>query len=153
MVWEAEKGEAMEPSCNQTTASTSKPKAMNFFPLQKLKGSQPAVTPSAQGAHLEEEGAGKEECAADEDPDGIEGVTKEVIVHLARAVKDTQQEEKHCYPCSSPDHFIHDCLQVVACRTDSYLNQKEGMAPKQRAQAPQGKATILKAPQDRTPKA
>ena len=34
---EAEKGEAMESSCNHAVASTSKPKAMSFFPLQKLK--------------------------------------------------------------------------------------------------------------------
>ena len=40
------------------------------------------------------------------DPDGIKGVTEEFIVCLARAVKDAQQEEKHCYHCSSPDHFI-----------------------------------------------
>ena len=45
-VQEAEEEEAMEPSCSQTAASMSKPKAMSFFPLWKLKGSQPAVTPS-----------------------------------------------------------------------------------------------------------
>ena len=37
-VREAEKEEVMEPSCSQTANSTSKPKAMSFFPLQKLKG-------------------------------------------------------------------------------------------------------------------
>ena len=41
---EAEKEEAMEPSHSQTIASTSKSKAMSFFPLQKLKGSQPTAT-------------------------------------------------------------------------------------------------------------
>ena len=40
---EAEK-EAMEPSGNQTMASTSKPKVMSFFPLWKLKGSQSTTT-------------------------------------------------------------------------------------------------------------
>ena len=62
----------MEPSHNQTTTSTSKPKATGFFLLWKLKGSQSAMTPSAQVAHLEEGSTDKEECAAGEEPDGIE---------------------------------------------------------------------------------
>ena len=45
VAWQAEKEEAIEPSHNQTMASTSKPKVMSFFPLWKLKGSQPAITP------------------------------------------------------------------------------------------------------------
>ena len=63
------------------------------------------------------------ECIDSEDPDGI---TEEFTVHLARAVKDTQQEEKFCYHCNSPDHFIRDCLLVEASRTDLYLNKKRG---------------------------
>ena len=55
------------------------------------------MTPSAWVAHLEEESADQEEGAEGEDPDGIEGVTEEFIVHLARAVYDARQEEKHCY--------------------------------------------------------
>ena len=103
-------------------ASANKPQVMSFFPLQKLKGSQPTMTPSAWVAHLEEESANKEECIDSEDPDGIKGITKEFIVCLARAEKDTQQDEKHCYHCSSPDHFVCDCLLVAASRTDSHLN-------------------------------
>ena len=91
VVWEAEKVEAMEPSHNQTMARTSKPKAMSFFPLQKLKGSHQAMTPSAQVAHLEEESTNKEECAEGKDPDATKGITEEFIVHLARAVKDTNR--------------------------------------------------------------
>ena len=133
MVWEAEKEEAMEPSCDPPVASANKPKAISFFPLQKLKASQPATTPSAWVAHLEEESPNKEECIDSEDPDGIEGVTKEFIVNLARAVKDAKQEEKCCYHCSSPDHFIHNCLLVAASRTDLHLNQKEETVPKKGA--------------------
>ena len=44
-------------------------------------------------AHFEEESANKEEGAEIEDPNGIEGITEEFIVHLARTVKDAQQEE------------------------------------------------------------
>ena len=43
---EAEKEEAMEPYCSQTANNTSKPKVMSFFPLQKLKGTQPIRTPA-----------------------------------------------------------------------------------------------------------
>ena len=88
--------------------STNKPWVMSFFPLWKLKGSQPAMTPSAWVAHLEEESTDKVECVNSEDPDGIKGITEGFIVGLARAVKDAQQEEKCCYHCSSPDHFICD---------------------------------------------
>ena len=64
------------------------------------------MTPSAWVVHLEKESTNKEECINSKDPDGIEDITKEVIVHLARAGKDVQQEEKHCYHCRSLDHFI-----------------------------------------------
>ena len=57
----------------------------------------PTKTPAVWVAHMEEESTNKEEDAESEDPNGIEGVTEEFIVHLARAVKDTHQEEKHCY--------------------------------------------------------
>ena len=54
----------MEPSNSQTTATTttSKPMAMSFFPLWKLKGSQSIKTPVVWVEHLEEEDADKEEC-------------------------------------------------------------------------------------------
>ena len=47
--------------------------------------------------HLEEEASNKEGDVESEDPDDIKGVTQEFTVHLARAVKDAQQEEKLCY--------------------------------------------------------
>ena len=46
---EAEKEEVMEPSCNPPTASANKPWVTSYFPLWKLKGKQPAVTPSDLG--------------------------------------------------------------------------------------------------------
>ena len=73
-------------------------------------------------AHLEEESTEKEEGTETEDPSGIEGVTEEFIVHLMRAVKDAQQEEKCCYHCSSPEHFICKCPLMKASKMDSHLN-------------------------------
>ena len=64
------------------------------------------------------------------DPDSINGVTEEFMVHLARAMKDAQVEEKCCYHCSSPEHFIHNCLLVRTLRENTQLNCKEGMASK-----------------------
>ena len=66
---EAEKEEAMEPSHSQTTDNTSKSKVTSFFPLQKLKGTQPTETPAVRVAHLEEEGSDEEVGAENEDPD------------------------------------------------------------------------------------
>ena len=85
--------------------------------------------------HLEEEGSNKDGDAETGDPHGLEGVTEEFIVHLARSVKDAQQEEKCCYHCSSLEHFIHECPLVKTSRTATHLNQKEGMAPEKRAQS------------------
>ena len=87
--WEAEREEVMETSWNLAMASTSKLRVTNFFPLWKLKGSQPAITPSTQVVHLEEKSTNKKEGINGEDPDGIKGITEEFIVHLARALKDT----------------------------------------------------------------
>ena len=118
----------MEASYNLPAANTSKPRAMSFFPLWKLKGSQLVTTPSAWVVHPEEENTNKEECIDSKDPDGIEGMAKEFIVCFVRAVEDAQQAEKCCYHCGSPDHFIHNCPLVVGSRADSPLNQREGMA-------------------------
>ena len=112
----------MEPSCSQAANNTSKPKAMSFFPLQKLKGTQPTKTPAGHVAHLEEKSSDKEEGTESKDPNGINGVTEEFIVCLTRAVKDAQQEEKCCYHCSSPEYFIHECPLVKASRTATHLN-------------------------------
>ena len=106
-----------------------------------------------QVACLEGEGANKGEDTGSEDPDGIKGITEEFIVHLARAVKDAQKEEKHSYHCSRPVHFIRDCPLVKTSRMDVHLNQKEGTAAKKGAHTPQGKAAMLKLPPDRMPKA
>ena len=89
-----EKEEAKEPSHRQTTYKPSKPKVMSFFPLQKLKGTQPTKTPAIRTVHLEEEGSEEEVGAEIKDPDRIEGVTEEFIVCLVRAVKETQKDEK-----------------------------------------------------------
>ena len=71
----------------------------------KADGTQPTKTPAVWVAHQEEENANNEGTES-EDPDGNEGITEEFIVHLARAVKDAQQEEKCCYHCSSLENFI-----------------------------------------------
>ena len=94
---EAEKEDLIELSQSpraQTTNGPSKPRTTSFFPLQKLKGSQPfPKKPAICLAQLEEEGTNDGEDLESDDPNGIEGVTKEFMVQLARAVKDTQTDE------------------------------------------------------------
>ena len=119
----------------------------HFFPLQKLKGNQPTLKVlTVHLAHLEEEDAGSDEDEGHDDPGRIEGVTEEFMVHLARAVKDAQTEEKHCYYCSSPEHFIHNCLLIKTLRGKTQLNGKEGMASKKAAWTPLTTATTSKNP-------
>ena len=79
-------------------------------------------------AHLEEEDAGNDEDHESDDPSQIKGVTEQFMVHLARAVKDTQADEKCCYHCSSPEHFIYNCPLVKTSREKKQLNGKEGTA-------------------------
>ena len=96
---------------------------------------------------MEEEGS-EEMGIESEDLDGIDGVTEEFIVHLARVVKETQKDAKCCYHCSSTEHFICECLLVKVSRSVAHLNQKEGMAMENRAQS---KWASQRCPQRRHP--
>ena len=99
------------------TDGPTRPRATSFFPLRKLKGSQPFTKkPAICLAQLDEEGVNEDKDQESDDPNGIEGVTEEFMVWLARAVKDAQMDEKHCYHCSSPEHFIHNCLLMKTIR-------------------------------------
>ena len=91
-VREVEKEESMELSQNpwsQAIDNTAKPKTTRFFPLQKLKGNQ-SVSKMAVVclAHLEEESPKGKEKEEIEDPDSIDRIMEEFMVHLAWAVKD-----------------------------------------------------------------
>ena len=146
---EAKKEEAMEPSHSQTVDKPSKPKAISFFPLQMLKGTQPTKTLAMRAVHLEEEGSDEEVGAKSEDPDGLHDMMEELIICLARVAK----EEKCCYHCSSKEHLIHKCPLVKASRSAAHLNWKEGTVLEKGVQIPQVKVTKLKAPQEEMPKA
>ena len=142
----------MEPSCSKTTDNQNKPKVMSFFPLQKLKGNQPTKTPAMQVAKLEQDTADKEESAKSDDLNGIKGMMEELIMHLAQVVKEVQQDEKWCYHCSIPEHFICKCPLVRTSGSATHLNQKEEMALEKGAQTPQIKVTKPKAPPEGMPK-
>ena len=153
-VREAEKEESLELSQNpwsQVIDNTAKQKTTSFFPLQRLKGNQPVSKMATVClVHLEEESAKREEEVEIKNPDGINGVTEEFMVHLARAMKDAQVE-KCCYQCSSPEHFICNCPLVRASRENIQLNCKEGMASRKGAQTPQMKTATPKNPQEEVP--
>ena len=111
----------------QATDNAPKPWPTSFFPLQKLKGNQPTPkVPAMQLVHLEEEGARRDKDEGSNDSDRMDGVTEEFMVCLARAVKDAQTEEKHWYHCSSPEHFICNCLLMKTLREKLQLKGKEG---------------------------
>ena len=136
----------------QTTDGAPKPRTTSFFPLRKLKGNQQLLKKSAVClAHLEEEDAGDGKDPESDDPSGIEGMTKEFMVHLARVVKHTQADEKCCYHCSSPEHFIRNCLLVKTSRDKKQLNGKEGMATMNEAQTPLTTTSTAKSPQMEAP--
>ena len=145
---EAEKEDSIElsqPSRTQTADSPSKPRTTSFFPLRKLKGSQPfPKKPAIHLEQLEEEDANDGEELESDDPDGIEGVMEEFMVQLARAVKDTQMDERHC---SNPEHFIHNCPLMKTARDKKPLNRKEGTVMAKGAWTPPKAANAIKSPQ------
>ena len=147
---EAEKEDSIElsrSSRSQPTDGPSKPRTTSFFPLRKLKGSQPfPKKPAIWLVQLDEEDADDGEDPESNDPDGIKGVTEDFMVWLARAVKDAQTDEKCCYHCSSPEHFICNCPLMKAARDKKQLNGKEGMAMKG-AWTPPKATSAIKSPQ------
>ena len=148
---EAEKEDLIElsqTSRTQTMDSPSKPRPTSFFPLRKLKGSQPFPKKSTiHLAQLEEEDAHDGEELESDNPDGIEGVTEEFMIQLARAVKDAQMDKRHCYHCSSPEHFICNCPLMKTARDKKLLNGKEGTVTVKGAQTPPKEANAIKSPQ------
>ena len=148
---EAEKEDSINLSRSPRPPATNgptRPRATSFFPLRKLKGSQPITKkPAIRLAQLDEEGIDKGEDQESDDPDVIKGVMEEFMVQLARAVKDTQKDEKCCYHCNSPDHFIHNCLLMKTIRDKKQLNGKEGMAMMKGTQTPLKMMSTGKGPQ------
>ena len=108
--------------------------------------SPPQRQPAVCLVHFKEEDARSDGDDGSDDPIRIEGVTEEFMVHLTRDVKDAQMEEKHCYHCSSPEHFICNCLLIKTSRENAQLNGKEGMASKKGAQTPLTTANTSKKP-------
>ena len=104
-------------------------------------------------AHLEEEDADDGKDPESDDPGGIEQVTEEFLVQLAQVVKDAKAEEKCCYHCSSPKHFIRNFPLMKATRDKKQLNGKEGMAMTKGVQTPLTTMSAIKSPQMEAPKA
>ena len=130
------------------TDSLSKCRTTSFFPLRKLKGNQPlSKKPAVHFVQLKEEDDDDGEDPKSDDPDGLEGVMEEFMVWLARAVKDAQMDEKHCYHCSSSKHFICNCPLMKNARDKKQLNGKEGMAMMKGAWAPLTTTNAIKSPQ------
>ena len=148
---EAEKEDLIElsqSSRTQTADGPSKPRTTSFFPLRKLKSNQPfSKKPTIQLVQLEEEDAEDDEDPESDDPDGIKGVMEEFMVWLARVVKDAQMDEKCCYHCSSPEHFIHNCPLMKMARDKKQLNGKEGTVMMKGNQTLPTMTSAIKSPQ------
>ena len=82
----------------------------------------------------------------EEEVDDSKGVTEEFMVRLARVAKDAQADEKCCYHCSSPEHFICNCPLMKTARDKKQLNGKEGMATMKGVWAPPSTANAAKSP-------
>ena len=154
---EAEKEDSIELTWSSRTQTADGPPNQGLLassPLRKLKGNQPLPKkPAVSLAHLEEEDAGDGKDPESDDPGRIKGVTKEFMVQLARVVKDTQADEKHCYHCSSPEHFINNCPLVYTSGDKKQLNGKEGTASMRGGWTPPTMMSATKSPQTEAPEA
>ena len=154
---EAEKEDSIElfqGPRTQIADGPPKPRTTSFFPLRKLKGNQPLLKkPAVHLAHLEEEDAGEDEDLESDDPSGIEGVTEGFIVCLARAVKDAQADEKCCYHCSNPQHFICNCPLVKTSRDKKQFKGKERTALMKGTRTLLTMTSTMKSPQSKAPEA
>ena len=113
-----------------------------------MKDIQPFTKkPAVCLAQLDEEGIAEGEDQESDDPYWIEGVTEEFMVQLARAVKDAQMDGKCCYHCSSPEHFIRNCLLMKTVRDKKQLNRKEGTVTMKGAWTPPKMTNTGKSPQ------
>ena len=94
-----------------------------FLPHVETQG-QPAYPKNTSHAFstFEGEDTGRDKDEESDDPGRIKGVTAESLVHLVRAVKDAQMEDRCCYHCSSPEHFIYNCLLIKTLRENTQLN-------------------------------
>ena len=148
---EAEKEDSIKlprSSRIQMADGPSKPRTTSFFPLRKLKCSQPfPKKPTIWVVELEEEDADNGKDPESDNPDGIEGVMEEFMVWLARAVKDAQTDEKCCYHCISPEHFICNCPLMKTARDKKQLNGMERMPMMKEAQTPPMATSTIKSPQ------
>ena len=148
---EAEKEDSIELSWSsqlQTADGLSKPRTTSFFPLRKLKGNQPfPMKPTIWLAQLEKENADDSEDQESDDPDGIKGVMEEFMVWLARAVKDTQMDEKHCCHYSSPEHFIHNCPLMKTTRDKKTVRWEGGDGNDEGSPGPPTATGAIKSPQ------
>ena len=72
---------------------------------------------------------------------------EEFMIQLARVVKDAQIDEKCCYHCSSPKHFICNCPLMKATRDKKQLNAKEGTVMMKGAWTPPTMTSAVKSPQ------
>ena len=104
-------------------------------------------------AQLEEEDADDGKGLESDDPNGLEGGTEEFMVQLTRAVKDAQMDEKCCYHCSSPEHFICNCPLMKNTRDKKQLNGKEVTVMVKGACAPLATADAIKSPKQKAQEA
>ena len=73
---------------------------------------------------------------------------KEDSIELNRCSDSKAQiDERHCYHCSSPEHFIHNCPLMKTARDKKQLNRKEGMVMAKGAWTPPKAMNAIKSPQ------
>ena len=77
-------------------------------------------TPADSGLSASEESASNADLASDDHsglyiPDFLSEVNDrewELTIRMARAIEVDEQQQKCCFVCQSPDHFVRNCPQA-----------------------------------------
>ena len=71
-----------------------------------------------------------------------------LMIRMARAIQVDEQQQKHCFVCQSPDHFVRNCPQAKIVRRPLQLRgpPKTTTAVKAKVQAQASPSTLLASP-------
>ena len=140
----------------QTSNGSFKPRFQKTTAFVATPLEEPDPTPADSGFDTAEESASKADVASDDHsglyiPDFLREANDEewgLMIRMARAIQVDEQQQKHCFVCQSPDHFVRNCPQAKNVRRPLQLREppKTTTAVKAKVQAQTLPPTPLASP-------
>ena len=105
---------------SRTSNSSFKPQFQKTMAFMAAPLEEPSPTPADLELDLSEESASNADIASDDHsglyiPDFL-GEANDgewgLMIRIARAIQVDEQQQKRCFVCQSPDHFVRNCPQA-----------------------------------------